>query len=306
MEEHSRNILTFGNERDRNIQLLPYHHMSGQQRMRSNKTNRRHQPLINLYPNSTNRSLTLKFIRTHEDYRLKNLLNSLYEYAKRKNYNVIKLENNAVFTNTRNTSCTYSAKIYRVFQNKPSLYESQLYFPNMSNRENLNRYKNYIYNYPLSIARNDLPIIATHFGILGRNIPSFTALFESLGSSNLPDIRFGTFLLSLQETNCRLMNEIFVRLDYLSAQIDTILHNYFKTKLSQPTGQKIIEYIINHENIDEIKGILALLIHKNGTPNQIKIENFLRLQNETIQFMISFRLYNYILSQKYLYRRIER
>ena len=316
---------------NKNILLNYYTRNTGQRRLKSNKINNSGNPLLDLYHNQINNSLQIKFIRTNRTYRLKELLTALYDYAKKKRYTKIKLENNATFTNKSNSECKFSAKILRTFQGKLSLYESQGYITNNAYKNDLNRYRTTIYNYKYSIAKYDLYYLFNAYITNTSNLDILNKYFmprnNRTSSNNINSELFGTFLLNfLINNNCKDMRIIFIKLDQISALIYRDIEYFFKkipkNYISNDNSNKIIRlinniveyYNINVSNTTNLSlgNILNTLFNQdfkqslnvNNSQRFEKFENFLKCDESTIQFIISFRLYNYILGERSLIREI--
>lgn len=160
-------------------------------------------PLIEIQPSSSSPStLILKFIRSNPpQYTFDTLLKNLLCYAADNGYEKVELEDDAMFTNG---TCTFRSLIYRVFDNKDSIYVNKGFYP----KQNVLDMKTILYDYTIEDAKN----LATY---LPDEIQNDILSIPNEKNSD----RFGTWLLS---NECYFIRESLNRIEALTKKIDSL------------------------------------------------------------------------------------
>jgi hypothetical protein len=210
-------------------------------RLVSSETNLKGEPLLELQ--FDDKTLILKFIRSYPPcYTFKSLLSDVYCYATLNKCNKIELEDDALFSDG---DCIYRAIIYRVFQNKLSIYVDNGFIP-IGGIENLNKYKDIIYNFTIENAKLMIPLFESL--PVPQRVQEFIKLLGSLDISKNND-KFGEWLIS---NPCLIYREIFNRLGNLTSTIN-IEKTLSNENLNQATKDFLTafnRYVLLHKSLE--------------------------------------------------------
>jgi len=135
-------------------------------------------------------------------------MRQLFCYAFHNGYSKIELEDDALFANRQNSECLYRALIYRLFQNKKSIYEKYGFVPN-TNR-NVDKLRRDINLYTIGEVKKEIQPILDYLRQNAR--PRFQQIMDYADDTQI----FGEYIINLQCSNLRFMiNELL----YLSSKI---------------------------------------------------------------------------------------
>jgi hypothetical protein len=143
-------------------------------------------------------SLVLGFIRTTGKYKLDDLMKQFLCYAKERGKAKVKLEDDAIFSDRNNSSCQYRALIYRVFLNKPGIYDKYGFKP----EKDVTEFRSTIYNYKIKEAREELVPLANLISFKNDS-DKFKSLVEAEGIDG--EKLFGEYIITLKCADMRFM-----------------------------------------------------------------------------------------------------
>lgn len=205
-------------------------------RLVSTETNDDRKPLIEIQPEliDNKKILVLKFIRSKKPiYTFDVLLTQILCYAEQNNYDLVKLEDDALFTSDED--CLFRALIYRAFQNKNSIYVDKGFYPKVQDIE-LDKLKDIIYNYKIKDAKN-----------LGYFLPEELKLVIENIEASKDDERFGEWLLN---EPCIFYRNVINKIEALSKKVKN--KEISIDKLNKNTYDFLIAfrtYFIMHQNL---------------------------------------------------------
>jgi hypothetical protein len=165
-------------------------------------------PVVEVYNDGD--ALVLGFIRTTGEYKLDDLMKQFFCYAKKKGKAKVKLDDDALFSGKNDNSCEFRALIYRVFLNKPGIYEKYGFKP----EEDVTELRKEIYDYTIKEARNELIPLANLISYKNDS-KKFIELVTASGINE--EKLFGEYITNLK---CDDMRFMINKLGELSGKIE--------------------------------------------------------------------------------------